>query len=248
MFSFCNPSIRLRTVLFAVLALAFACSAAAQTVTAPATNITFKAADDFATETFQDPWDMSQMTDLGWYTYGVDQPASNITNIAFSGGIFSATTDSTVPGSGYPNFWLLDPNAATATQLGKVGTVYPIDSTKFRRFVIRVNLSGPGLGNPQLNANQWSHLIWNIYGTQTTSAVFPVYAGQWIYSVDLPTLGVAGGPTWAASNPIQSLRVDPIFMPNINFQVDWVRLTTVGGLAPSAHHAILLCFDSRLRW
>jgi hypothetical protein len=55
--------------------------------------------------------------------------------------------------------------------------------------------------------------------------VIAVYPGWFVYSVDLTNLGVAGGPTWAASNPIQSLRLDPVFMPNINVQVDWARLT-----------------------
>ena len=76
-------------LLAALVSLAFA-----QTVTAPAANETIKAADDFATLTFQDPWDMSQMSDLGWFTYSVDQPISNLTNIAVSGGIFSATSAS----------------------------------------------------------------------------------------------------------------------------------------------------------
>jgi len=246
MFFYRNHSIRPRIVLFAGLTLAFACSAWAQiTVTAPNTNLTFKAADDFATETFQDPWDMNQMTDLGWYTFGVDAPVSCLTNILFSGGIFSATTVSNTaacPSGNLPNFWLLDPIAATSAQIGKVGTVYPIDSTKYRRFVIRLNMSGTGLGNPSPGGS--SHLIWNIYGPQetpprqqSTSTAFPVYAGQWIYSVDLPTLGIAGGPTWAASNPVQSLRVDPIFMPNINFQVDWARLTIDND--PSLHSTII---------
>jgi len=210
-------------------AWACALSISAQSVTAPAADETIKAADDFPTLTFQDPWDMNQMTDLGWYTYGVDQPASNLTNIVFSGGIFSATTSGSVPGSGFPNFWLLDPIAATSAQIGKVGAVFPIDTSKYQRFLFRMNL--PAGLSPTLNAcslidaTQCAHLIWNLYGTQSTSKVFPVYPGQWIYAVDLPTLGVAGGPTWVASNPVQSLRVDPIFKPNINFSVDWVRLT-----------------------
>src|ERR1700722_2084004 len=118
MFFYRNHSIRPRIVLFAGLTLAFACSAWAQiTVTAPNTNLTFKAADDFATETFQDPWDMNQMTDLGWYTFGVDAPVSCLTNILFSGGIFSATTVSNTaacPSGNLTNFWLLDPIAATS--------------------------------------------------------------------------------------------------------------------------------------
>jgi hypothetical protein len=213
-------SILNRISFLAAAALAGALALSAQTVTAPAVNETIKAADDFATLTFQDPWDMNQMTDLGWYTYSVDQPVSCLTNIAFSGGIFSATTSGTTaacPSGNLPNFWLLDPIAATSAQIGKVGTVFPIDSTKYRRFVIRVNLSGPPGGNQ-------SHLIWNIYGPQetparqtSTSNAFSVHPGQWIYSVDLTTLGIAGGTTWAASNPVNSLRVDPVFAPNINF-------------------------------
>jgi hypothetical protein len=220
-----NRSITNRISFLAAATLACALSISAQTVTAPAANETIKAADDFATLTFQDPWDMSQMTDLGWYTYGVDAPSSNLSSFSFSGGIFSATTSSSVPGSGFPNFWLLDPIAPTSAQIGKVGTVFPIDSSKYSRFVIRMNLSGPPGGSQ-------SHLIWNLYGAletparqQSTSNVFSVHPGQWIYSVDLTNLGVAGGPTWGASNPVHSLRVDPVFAPNINFQVDWVRLT-----------------------
>ncbi len=226
MFNVRTHSIRPGINFLAGLTLAF-CSAQAQiTVTAPATNATFRAADEFATQAFQDPWDMSQMTDLGWYTFGVDQPLSNLSSFSFANGIFSATGNSSTP----PNFWLLDPNSATSVQIGKVGTVYPIDSTKYRRFVIRMNLSGTGLvANANqcadVNSAQCANLIWNLYGTQSTSNVFPVYPGWFVYSVDLPTLGSAGGPIWASSNPVQSLRVDPVFMPNINIQVDWARLT-----------------------
>src|SRR6266699_2936744 len=87
------------------LILTGAFSASGQiTVTAPSANETIRAADDYATLAFQDPWDMSQWTDLGWFTFGVDQPAANLSNIAFTNGIFSATTGSA------GNFWLLDPN------------------------------------------------------------------------------------------------------------------------------------------
>ena len=225
MFFIRNRSIINRISFLAVAALVYVVSLSAQTVTAPAVNETIKAADDFATLTFQDPWDMNQMTDLGWYTYGVDAPPSNLSSFSFSSGIFSATGNGSTP----PNFWLLDPIAATSAQIGKVGAVFPIDTSKYQRFLIRMTL--PAGLSPTLNAcsltdaTQCAHLIWNLYGTQSTSKVFPVYPGQWIYAVDLPTLGVAGGPTWAASNPVQSLRVDPIFKPNISFSVDWVRLT-----------------------
>src|ERR1700730_15918435 len=205
MFSRRHRIILFKIISLAGLALAFACCVSAQiTVTAPAANQTIVAADDFATKTFQDPWDMNQMTDLGWFTYAVDAPVSCLTNIAVSGGIFSATTVSNTaacPNGNLPNFMLLDPIATTAIQVGKVGTVFPIDSTKYRRFLVRMNLSGPGLSaTPNtctlINSSQCAHLLWNLYGTTSTSNPLAVYPGQWIYAVDLPTLGSAAVPTW----------------------------------------------------
>src|ERR1700730_4026453 len=110
---FCrNPSILFKINILAGL-IGFVCTMSPQiTVTAPAANQTIVAADDFATKTFQDPWDMNQMTDLGWFTYAVDAPVSCLTNIAVSGGIFSATTVSNTaacPNGNLPNFMLLDP-------------------------------------------------------------------------------------------------------------------------------------------
>ena len=221
-----NHYILFKIILLAVSALASVGFVFSQTVTAPTVNETLKAADDFATQTFQDPWDMNQMTDLGWYTYSVDAPPSNLASFSFSGGIFTATGNGSTP----PNIWLLDLNPPAAVQIGKVGTVFPIDSTRYRRLFVRMNLSGAGLSATpntctQINPNQCANLIWNAYGTVGTSGNIQVYPGWWIYAVDIPALGVAGGPSWSAANPIQSLRFDPIFMPNITFSVDWARLT-----------------------
>jgi len=203
----------------ATLILTSACNASAQiTVTAPSANETIRAADDYATQAFQDPWDMNQWTDLGWFTFGVDQPPANLSNISFTNGVFSATT------GGTGNFWLLDPFVPGSAPIGKTGGVFPIDSTKYRRFLIRMNLSGAGLTNPP-PADQYAYFIWNLYGSQSTSAAFPVYAGQWIYSVDIPTLGSAAGPAWTAA-PVTSLRFDPLNKAGINVSVDWARLVT----------------------
>ena len=66
---------------------------AAQTVTSIDTSAV-AAGGDFATKAFQDPWDLSQRTDLGWWIFGVDQPASGLTNVQFANGEFTATTTS----------------------------------------------------------------------------------------------------------------------------------------------------------
>src|SRR5258708_3205332 len=206
-----------RYVAITALILMGAFSASSQiTVTAPSANETIRAADDYATLAFQDPWDMSQWTDLGWFTFGVDAPPANLSNIAFTNGIFSATTSST------GNFWLLDPFVPGSAPLGKIGSLFPIDSTKYRRFLIRMNLSGASLTNPP-PATQYSYFIWNLYAGQGRSVAFPAYAGQWIYSVDIPSLGTASGTAWSSA-PITALSFHPLDQGGINVSVDWARL------------------------
>ena len=65
-----------KTLLFGLSAVMLSAPAFAQTFTITladtAGTIAVKAADDFATRAFQDPWDMSQRTDLGWWTFGND--------------------------------------------------------------------------------------------------------------------------------------------------------------------------------
>ncbi|MGH9662825.1 MAG: hypothetical protein ACRD9L_00200, partial [Bryobacteraceae bacterium] len=197
------------------------------TVTAPASNVVVQAADDYATQAFQDPWDMSQWTDLGWYTYGVDQPSSNLSNINVSGGIFSATS-----ANANPNLWLLDTYTPGTAPLGKIGSLYPIDSTKYRRFLVRMNLSGAALTSPP-GAGQHADFIWSnnsLYqtGGPSTSLSFPTYPGWWIYSVDIPTLGLAGSgfPVWPAA-PVDSLRFNPVYLSGIDISLDWARLVAV---------------------
>ena len=194
------------------------------TVISPASNVAIQAADDYATQAFQDPWDMSQWTDLGWYTYGSDQPASNLSNINVSGGMFTATS-----ANANPNLWLLDTYTPGTAPLGKIGSLYPIDSTKYRRFLVRMNLSGPALTNPP-GAGQYANFIWSNHslyqsGGPSTSTTFLTYPGWWIYSVDIPTLGLAasGFPVWSAG-PVDSLRFNPVYIAGVNISMDWARL------------------------
>ena len=63
----------------------------AQTLTSVGTAAV-ASANDFATTAFQDPWDMNERTDLGWFLNGVDQPGSAFTSVSFANGIFSGTS------------------------------------------------------------------------------------------------------------------------------------------------------------
>jgi hypothetical protein len=182
-----------------------------QVPTAPATTEVIRPADDFATQTFQDPWDMNQRTDIGWYTFAADLPSSNLQNMMFSNGIFSAlsATDD-------PNFWALDTGSPDAAPFGKNGESFPIDASKYKRLLIRMNLSGAGLpGSLQV---LWSNNT--LYGGISTSPGYFARPGWWIYSIDL-TAGNAG-PNWAGV--VDSLRIDPVNLPGITMNVDWIRL------------------------
>ena len=89
-----------------LLALLFAAAvlcpgvALAQTVTSVGASAVAPA-NDFAATAFQDPWDMNERTDLGWFLHGTDQPGSGFTSVNFANGVFSGTS------GGGGNFFLL---------------------------------------------------------------------------------------------------------------------------------------------
>src|SRR5678815_1397950 len=54
--------------------------AGAQTITSPASAKTIVPWDEYATQVIRDPWDMKDRTDIGFFTWGLDQPTSNMTS------------------------------------------------------------------------------------------------------------------------------------------------------------------------
>lgn len=206
---------KLRRLLFAAAVLCPA-TAASQTVTSIGTSAV-KAADDFATRAFQDPWDMTERTDLGWFLSGVDDPASGFTSVSFADGIFSGTT-----GAG-GNFFLLETGNPNAARVGKIGLNYPIDASTHRLMAFRMSVNTPSS----------VQFLWNretIYDNTTTrSNSIPTSSGYRIYLVDLATLGAnANGPsspfTWGGT--VKSLWMFPALSAN-TVLLDWVRLVDV---------------------
>lgn len=218
-------------ILFTLAVVCFlARSAAAQpfVVSTPAAGTTnVKAADDFATRAFQDPWDMNQRTDLGWWLYGTDAPASNFANPTFSGGIFSATMS-----GGGARLFLLDSDLvpespATATvPTGKTGGQYPIDATKYTHLVYRMSSSVAGVSqyiwsNKSISQDQTLGL--EIAQNQTA-----VQTGWKIYDVNMTSLSpnaTGFGSPFAWGSTVRALQ----FLPNAasssaTIQLDWVRL------------------------
>ena len=174
---------------------------------------------------------MNEHSDLGWFTFGADQPAVNLSGISVSGGVLSAN-----PTNNDPNFWLLDTFIPGSAALGKVGRNFPIDASKIPQARAADAAHEPArshvraLGDADLLEQQHDLRL----GTERRpadehrgfppTAASPTNPGGWnIYVVDLVTLGSASGPGWSGS--VDSLRIDPTQYPDSGqIQLDWARL------------------------
>ncbi len=194
-------------------------------VTSPTGAETIESADDFATEAFQDPWDMNEQTDLGWFIWDVVSGSkSNLSNVTFANGVFSAGSS-----SADPNISILETGigASGTCNLGKIGTNYKIDATKYKVFAIRLKLASTS------GAYEDAILFWSrntIYSdmSMSTPGAFHTYPGWGIYIVNIPDMGYSPvantGYSWG--NEVDSLRFDPC-AETADIDIDWIRLVEV---------------------
>ena len=199
------------------------------TVTAPAAKVTVKAAPDYATEVLHDRWDMNQRTDLGWRIFNtVEMPLSNLSNISFSGGLFTATSVPASPGSpdSDPNISILDSAYLGAADIGKFGVNYKIDASKYTVFAVRMYVP------PPVHAWPTGLLYWSqntMYEDYTATTPFMIYGGWNIYLINLQTQAIENTPTKTPWSGLKgSLRFDPFVQSNKTFQIDWIRLVENG--------------------
>jgi len=123
-----------------VFAIGLPAVASAQTLTLTVNgNPTFPPIvswDDYAKRTFGDPWDMNQRTDIGWLTWGVDQPASSMVGKVVENGRFRGT-----PTNNDPNFFLLDSWFTGASKIGKNGGQFPIDLSRYTMLALKMKMA-----------------------------------------------------------------------------------------------------------
>lgn len=143
----------IRATLISLVVLAASTDAAGQTLTVTSNGSTSLpvviAWDDYAKRTFGDAWDMNERTDIGWLTWGADQPASNMTGKVVQGGHFRGTPPAT--GQNFfadPNFFLLDSWFAGASKLGKNGGQFPIDGSRYTMLVLKMKSASSVLAQP----------------------------------------------------------------------------------------------------
>lgn len=187
---------------------------AAINVTSPSANEVIKSAADFASEVFQDPMDMNEQTDLGWFIFDVlSGSKSKLTNISFSNGIFSASAVS--PG---PEIQILETGIPGTCLLGKIGKNFKINASYYTVLAYRMYLS----------TNHDGLLFWSkntIYNDITRTNPFSQYSGWRIGFLVIPTLGSVAvkGTKYNWAGYIDSFRFDPVPVP-VNVKVDWFRV------------------------
>jgi hypothetical protein len=208
-------NIKKRLILFIGICLVLSIyQFAAISVTAPSTSETVEAAEDFATSAFQDPWDMNRQTDLGWFIFDVlSGSKSNLTNISFSGGVFSASATNSDP-----QVSILETGVSGTCFLGKIGSNYKINADKYKMLVYRMKL-----GTAHNSLLFWSRNT--IYNGMSRSDAFGVNNGWGIYVVNIPSLGAYAvtGSKISWSGNIDSLRYDPVPVKT-DIKIDWIRL------------------------
>ncbi len=132
--------VRVFCLALTLCALGLPAASAAQTLTLTSNGSTTLPViiswDDYAKRTFGDPWDMNQRTDIGWLTWGIDQPANGLTGKRVENGRFTAT-----PTNSDPNFFLLDSWFTGASKIGKNGGQYPIDLSRYTMLVLKVKMA-----------------------------------------------------------------------------------------------------------
>lgn len=185
-----------------------------------------RACDDFATQELNNPWDMSDYSDINNYFPGLD--VRGFYSEHFTGGKFVAAPNST--GS---NLYFLSPAVCGAYPIGgRFGQNYPIDTAKYTQLSMRMYTDAVD--------NIGVRMIWDrncSYANERTitSGESPLKVGWNNYTINLNTVTAdtsASSSTlpWS-SGSIMGFAVIPTTSVGANLSIDSVRLedpTTCG--------------------
>ena len=207
-------------------------------------TVLVQAADDWATRTYNDPMDMTQRTDVSWWSFSDDLPAAAMGTVTFGPcTTIGTTTDTasrckrgTTESSNNPGLYMLETGGPAKPVLGRTGDTYPIDASTYSRLTMRMRLGGTQSSTlPTGNILQSTmNLIWNertLYDSPgITSDVFWSVGGWAVYHINLPSMATTtdgttyNGPRWGAST-IRTLRLNPVRISGVPVEIDWIRLT-----------------------
>ncbi len=194
------------------------------------TTVPVKSAEDFPTRAFQDPWDMSQRTDVGLWTFGTDTSVGlNFQNPTVANGVFTGIQPGKTASSA---LFLLDsplPPGVTngpVNPAGKTGQAYPIDTTKYSHLVYRMSSTAGGVSQYAWSTHSWGEDLTLAFEPDTVAHPATAVRPGWkIYDVDLTSLPglILSGVPWTGLK--RSLQIIPLAGgAATTIQIDWVRL------------------------
>ena len=172
---------------------------------------------------------MSSYSEISQYINQSGQ-ADLLNNINVADGIFSARSTSTHDAQ----FYLLFPGYETAMLIGKVGHNFPIHSGEYKTLFIAMKVDSldptPDVLQIFWFADERQNSLGGIWGYSKGINLHSESIGStptWrLYKVELADPAVFwGGTPWTGQPEWQGLRIDPTIQANVNFQIDWVRLT-----------------------
>jgi hypothetical protein len=178
---------------------------------------------DYATRVLGDAWDMSEFYDISQGLNTLADPNQHLANIQVSDGIFSASSVGT-----YSEFFPLFPGYPPGTHSGKIGALYPINSSVFGCFYMAMKSTWP-INN--LNA---FYVGWGANddtnkpsGIAQSSNINPISNGQWmLHQINLNSAPLLPGyQTKWSTQPWQYLRITSSMYAGTQFSIDWIRLT-----------------------
>ncbi len=84
---------------------------------------------------------MKQRTDIGFFTWGIDQPTSNMTGKKITTDTWGNDVFQGTPSTSDPSFFVLDPFTPGAAQIGKVGSNYPINTNNYTYLYVKMRVA-----------------------------------------------------------------------------------------------------------
>jgi hypothetical protein len=192
---------------------------------------------DFATDVVGDAWDFASQSDVYPLLW-----THNLASATVSGGTVKGVARDTDP-----HLWLLFPQIPSAIPTANKPTRL-IDATRYNVLTFRMKLP-----DTVVAGSRQGRLVWHRGGTTVAafdaayneSQLISVYPGWHTYRFDLDRLPMTRGTPWGGT--IHGLRIDPCLGCQIEFEVDWARLSpradATAGVTLSAGRTRLLVSD-----
>ncbi len=168
-------------------------------------------APDFASESFADAWDFSNIED---HSLTPSVKMQDLDSIAISGGLFHAHAVESPSADG--RLWMTDSWEVGGLPWGRDGALHPIDASRFTRISVRMNAP---------RSADTATIVYSTCGVVIVQCLgqrpFPLQAGWHTYDIvignDVPSYGGA----WAGL--VNGIAITPTVIGG-NFQIDWIRV------------------------